>query len=800
MSTRALLHLRHVGNDLSRDKGVNLALAAVLVLSAFLAATGAMVMERVVGSVDRLFEEAQPPHFLQMHSGDYDPGAVEAFAANNPDVEAWLIEDMLGFDGAAVSWSRASNGESGDFSDSLIDNLFVTQNDEFDLLLDETGAAPRPSPGEVYVPVAYQQAYDLRAGDELAVETGAGTREFRVEGFVRDAQMASSLSASTRVLVSEEDFRELARAGGGAPEIIAEFRLADPSSAADVQRAYEADDALPKNGQAVTFDMVRLINAVSDGLPAVALVFAGLLLIAIAVLSVRFVVHGALEGEVREIGAMKAVGIPDRSIMVLYLTKYGVMALLACAVGGALAVLATGLLTRGVEANYSQAPLGAATVLVPVAALAAVFLIVMAVCRGVLGRVARMQVVNALVHGSLLDERREARRARRRARRLRPSALGSGRGRSVNRRLALLDLRTERGQWILLPVVFFLAAVLMVLPMNLLSTFASPGFGVYMGVPDSGLRADVRFSDDVEAVHADLVAGMRGDDRLTDVRSFGNVRMEAEDAEGPVTLSVDVGDHRAGAIEYLEGGPPESGQIALSMLNAERFGASAGDEIAVDDGDGAAPLTVSGVYQDVSSGGYTAKMQGEPPGGADAYTVYADTAGDAAAGAVAADYGERYPDATVIPMREYVQQTMAYATDALRGAAVLSAVFGLGVALLITSLFLRLVLSRDRGKTGLLSAVGFSSGEIIGQVWLKVLAAAAAGTVSGVVFAATAGETLAGALVSSAGLGIGDLAFIPDPLIAYAVYPAALLGAALLGALLLTAPLRRADKSSWLGR
>lgn len=115
-----------------------------------------MVMERVVGSVDQLFEEARPPHFLQMHSGDNDPGALGSFAEQHPDVEAWLIEDMPGYDGADLSWSRASDGEAGGFSDSLIDELFVTHNDEFDLLLDGTGAAPTPSPGEVYLPVAYQ--------------------------------------------------------------------------------------------------------------------------------------------------------------------------------------------------------------------------------------------------------------------------------------------------------------------------------------------------------------------------------------------------------------------------------------------------------------------------------------------------------------------------------------------------------------------------------------------------------------------------------------------------------------------
>lgn len=175
----------------------------------------------------------------------------------------------------------------------------------------------------------------------------------------------------------------------------------------------------------------------------------------------------------------------------------------------------------------------------------------------------------------------------------------------------------------------------------------------------------------------------------------------------------------------------------------------------MDGGDGAAPLTVSGVYQDVSSGGYTAKMQGEPPSGADAYVVFADTAGEAAPGDVAADYGERFPSASVIPMREYIRQTMSYATDALRGAALLSAVFGLGVALLITSLFLRLVLSRDRGETGLLSAIGFSSREIVGQVWPRVLVAAA-GTVIGVVFAATAESPWSAASSLRRGWGSGS--------------------------------------------
>ena len=91
---RDSLLLRYAGNDLVKNKGVNLALLVVLVLSAFLMATGAMVIERLVGAVDQLYTEAKPPHFLQMHKGDYDAEALQRFAAGQPDIQAWTVVQM----------------------------------------------------------------------------------------------------------------------------------------------------------------------------------------------------------------------------------------------------------------------------------------------------------------------------------------------------------------------------------------------------------------------------------------------------------------------------------------------------------------------------------------------------------------------------------------------------------------------------------------------------------------------------------------------------------------------------------
>ncbi|MFT3875167.1 MAG: ABC transporter permease [Propioniciclava sp.] len=797
MAVRTSMNVRYALNDLRKGWGVSLALVVTLTLCAFLMAAGAMVMERSAGAVDRLFSHAKPPHFLQMHTGEYDPAAVEAFANGREEIGSWLIEEMIGVDSSALAWGRPATGETGSIADSLIDNLFVTQNDTFDFLLDEADRTPRPQPGEVYVPVAYQQRFALRAGDELRMTTAEGVRTWTIAGFVRDAQMASSLSSATRFLIGEADFAHLVRDGVGVPEIIVEFRLHDPAGADALQTAYTADSALPRNGQAVTDSMIRMINAISGGLVAFALVFVGVLLIGIALLCVRFVIRGTVQDEVREIGAMKAIGLPHSTIAAMYLAKYVLLALAACLAGGLAAAPAAQALTADVRRSYGQAVLGPATVLAPALALAVMFALVIGICRGVLNGVGRIEVVGALVHGTTLTERGAARQARRRAGGAHRSAFASFRGGDVNRVLALTDLRADARQWALITLVFGLAAVLMILPTNLLSTLTSPRFVTYLGAADSDLRVDLQFADQLDATRAALLTTLERDDRVASAHVYGREMHEAEGPEGWETLRVDVGDH-ATSVEFLHGRRPLEGEIALSVLNAERFGVGVGDTLAVRDGAAVRTPLVSGIYQDVTSGGRTAKMQGQASTGASGYVIYLDLAEGADPAAVAAEYDGGFPGASFVPMRAYTAQTLSYVTDGLMRAAVLASVFALGVALLMSYLYLDLRRARERSRTAILAVLGFSGSELAAQIRLKTLIAVTVGVTLGVLAAATAGEALVSAALSAAGIGITRLSFLPNPWLVYLAYPLLLLGVGAVSAATVGRKVRGADVSRWL--
>ena len=796
------LYLRYTRNDLRENLGVVISLLVVLTLSAFLMSSGAMVLERLAGSVGRMFELAKPPHLLQMHVGEYDRAALESFAAEHPELESWLIEEMVGFDGQSVSWMRAATGERGDFSDTMTDNLFVTQNAEFDFLLDSRTDEPAsPGRGEIAIPVAYEQRYALDIGDVIVVNTPAGSRSFTVAWFVRDAQMASSMSSATRFLVSDSDFELLSDSGGGSPEIIIEYRLADLADLPALQRAYDSNPALPRNGQAVTETMIRIINLLSDGLVAIAFVFASLLLIGIALLNVRFVIRGSIEDDIREIGAMRAIGLPARTISGLYLSRYGIMAAAACVLGGVLSIAAVRGFTSRIRANFVEAPVTLLSFAAPVAGLLVVFLIVMWICVATLGSIAKTEVVGALIHGNSANGRRAARAATRQAKLASRSAFAGTGGRGLSARLVLRDLRTERRDWAILPSVFFLSTLLLILPLNLLTTFESPKFITYMGAPTSDIRIDIGFVDaegGSDAASTSLHSALADDARITRVRSYSGVLFETPGEEGWETIRVEVGDYSDAELVFIEGRAPRDGEIALSTLNSNKYGLGLGDAVALRDANGTRSVVVSGTYQDITYGGYTAKLQGRTGSGADRWTIYADLTDGHDPITVAAEYDLRFEDASVLPMQQYLTQTLSHITGALRGTALITLAFGLGTAALISSLFLRLRIAKDAQKIGVLSTAGFPMREITGQLQVKTLLAVSIGVLLGVVCAATLGGAFVSFAISSIGFGIERLSLLPNIWIAYIAYPLLLIGVALLGANLLTRKLTRMDRSRWL--
>ncbi|HOP73342.1 MAG: ABC transporter permease [Synergistaceae bacterium] len=777
-----------IKKDLLRNKAINIIQWVFIFISAFLMVSGSLVITRSLGAIDGLFEIARPPHFLQMHAGGLDQADIDAFARSVDYVAAQQTQEMVNVDGSSICFVKTREGREERFvlSESMTDNCFVAQNREFDYLLDLDNGILRVSGGEAAVPVKYMKKYGLKPGDIMILSEGNFYMEFVITDFVRDAQMASSLASSVRFLVSDDDFREIWD-NIGRPEYLVEFLLTDADLAESFQRLYE-ESGLPDNGTAVTYTLIRLVNAAGEGMKAVILILVSLLLVFMAIINLRFTILSAIEDEIREIGVLKAVGLSHGDVCRLYGAKYAFMSATGCLGGLIAAVSCNRLLTADIALDYGEQNLVLTDVILSVAAAAFLHVVISLFSGLVLRKIKHITVVQALVHQDAGGRRR--RRGPAKGRFL---PVESNRLLPVGLFLSIRGFAVHLRTWMLPIVVNALAVCIMIIPASMRSTFSSTEFATYMGSGVSDIRIDLQFVEDLDRKHEDIMGLLVSDSEIGSFEAYATCRYEVFGKEGWEDIQVQCGDHSDFGISYIEGrGPEKPGEIAVSSMNAKKLSAGVGDELTLRIGGEEGTYSVCGVYQDVTNGGYTAKMA-HPYRKEDVlkYTYFIDTAEGIQADVKASQYAGELPFAKVIPMDEFLAQTFDMVIGPLSQVAATAVATAVFITMLVTVLFIKLNMARDYSQIANMKAIGFSDSDIRLQYVAGTGLAAVIGILAGIIISDALGESLVGSLISAAGFGLSVIDFIVQPLEVYLLYPAMVAAAAVLAAWFCSAEIRR---------
>ena len=752
-----MLHM--LKNDLKRNRIITASLCGFFILAAMLVSGAITIILTLSGSMDTLLASADVAHFSQLHAGEVEQTELDNFVRENRSlVKAQQTVELLGINGANIYIGGREQSEA----DSLMENSFVRQNQQFDYLLDTDNQVLQVSDGEIAVPIYHMQRYNLHPGDKVQVVDGDFAKDFTIVAFLRDSLMNPSMIKSKRFLVSDGDW-ELLHEHLGEIEYLIEFQLHDMSRIQELETLYQ-DSNMPQKGTAMGYYLVKVINGMSDGIAASVIIFIACLLVLIAALCLRFTMLTTIEEDYREIGVMKAIGISNQNIRKLYMVKYTAISAFACVLGYLLSLFAGNLFTANISLYMGKGKQTIWNWLLPVTGAGIVFVAIIIFCMVILRRFRQISALEALRLGMAPDK----------GSRTGKYTLSHSRIKDVNMFLGVKEVLEHFRMYGLLCFVFVLCTFLMIVPVNLLDTLESPNFVTYMGAGKCDLRLDLQHTPDIIARYKETEEYLKKDGDVSKYSALFTCTFKVSNSEGTYdNMKVEIGDFNQFPLEYTKGSAPQKeNEIALSTMNAKEYQKEPGDSLILVAGGEERQMTVSGIYQDVTNGGKTAKailpMEMEQ---VIWFTVNINLKEGVSREEKRLEYSKIFHPAKVTDVTEYVDQTLGGVLDQLRLVAKSAFVLSLAVAALITGMFFKMLMTKEARQTAVMKSLGFTVNHIMKQYLTRAVLLLAAGVAFGILAANLLGEKLAGLLIS----GISDITFVVNPMYTWLLCPLSLM-------------------------
>ncbi|MEC0201827.1 ABC transporter permease [Paenibacillus lautus] len=756
------MYSRIIRNDLLKSKATTLITMIFVAAAAMLVSLAAILVVNLSGALNTLMTQAKTPHFMQMHSGEIDSARLSAFAEQHRNVDDVQVMEFLNMDGARIRLGEHS------LSNSVQDNGFSMQSQKFDYLLDLNGNIIKPAIGELYVPVSYMKDGTTKVGDK-AVISG---KELIVAGFLRDSQMNSTLSSSKRFLVHKHDYAEIKSLGS--TEYLIEFRLKDLSELGSFEAAY-ASAGLEANGPTVTYKLFKMMNALSDGMMIAVILLVSALVVAIALMCIRFTLLAKIEDDYREIGVMKAIGLRVSDIKKMYLAKYAAIAAVGSMLGFALSVMFKGILLENIRLYMGESENSSYALLFGIIGILLVFLAMIAFVSAVLKRFRNISAAEAIRFGTSQEKNIGAKRF----------YLSGNRLFNTNVFLGIKDVLARKRLYATSLTVLVISAFIMMVPQNMYNTISSTSFIQYMGIGNYDIRADIQQTDNISEKTAELRNAMNSDRAISKVAVLTTKAFKIKTEDGSEeNIKVELGDHSIFPIAYSKGrAPAAENEIALSALNADELSKKVGDVITLVMEGQEKELTVSGIYSDITNGGKTAKAVFTDNSADMMWSmISAELSDKSLAAARISDFADRFDFAKISDIDEFIAQTFGSTINSVKKASHAAMAIALMISVLITLLFMKMLIAKDRYPIAVMKALGFTNSDMKLQYASRLVFVLVVGIVLGTLLANTLGEMLAGAVISS--FGASTFHFAVHPLSAYLYSPLMMIASVLIATII----------------
>ncbi len=711
--------------DLKCKKTSNIIILIFVTLAAMFIASSVNNIICVLRGVDGFFEKAGLDCDYIVVSAVDEDNSVKNVIDGTEGVTAYKEELQLLCENSDFSGNGEKIFDLGKASFFLsVDNVKLNY---FDV---HNNKITSVNQGEMYVHVNLLEKNGLKAGDTLTVDMNGNRFDFKIAGAMKDALLGSSMLPYYRFIINDDDYMRLCSAAENVGE--RNFGIYYIYSYDPVALEEKISDEKGVQFD-VPIDTVRSCYVMNKVVAALLLIVSvGPIFISFSVL--WFAISSTISEEIREIGAMKAIGISDKVIRKLYIIKYLAITVSGAAIGAAASIpfgkLLLNIISKEMALDNDN------TILITLICTLTLIGITMLFCYFCTRNIDSLSAVDALRSGQNGERfRRKSILSLEKTRLGTAGFLAANDCLSAPKQFGLITFIITLG---LLPVMILANTVNTLCSDKLIHLFCATRSDVY--IADSERSMDVikgndegglRNAREIERILAD-----NGMPCKCHVEVYYKYSIKANNKQFVMEF-MQCKETKASDYVYTEGVPPENkNEIAIASRGAELLGVDIGDTVMIEVDGEDKPFVVTAFfsslkrYQFGKIGRFNEDMPTsiENSHGTMAFQVDFDDHPDKK------EIAERIDRIKEIFKNDNVFDAEGYSKDCTRVADVTSAlkrlifVFSVIATMLITVLMELLFVSKEKGETALMKALGFSSGTIIANhvlrfVMVSVLAA-----------------------------------------------------------------------------
>ena len=688
--------------DLKRKKTMNIILLLFVLLASMFIASGVSNMVTIFSALDNYFEMAEVPFHWLIFNDMANKDKYKDFAAgNNYDFQ---FNEMV----AASADNIKVNGKKLDFSNIICIETLEDPLNIFDSMDNEITTV---NDGEIYVTSSlfFSEKNNFKTGCKMQITLNGKTRDFILKDYAKNAICSSSMMGITKVLISRNDYNYLKSGNPGSSGLLWECSVYTDDRDYNTKVSEVAFSSLTRSD----YDGIKLMYIV-DLVVAATVLLVSICIILISMVMLRFTINFTMNEEFREIGVMKAVGIRNGSIKLLYIVKYLAISITGAAAGFILSIPFGNILLQSISRNIVVSG-NTGYMLNFLLALVTVFIVIL-FCYFCTRNINKISPVSAIRNGGTGE------------RYARKGVINLWKSRLVPVPfMALNDILSKPGRYFSMALVFTLGILLIIIPVNTINTLHSGELTELFGMAKSDhvISQEILLQEDgsgtesikenIESLKKEL--GRNNIDAVVFQEALFKADILYNDRRMEVLAEQGNGDTDDGIYQYIEGTPPANpDEIAVTSVVAKEMGVGIGDYVEASIGSIKEKYIITAVFQSMQNMGSGIRIYHNkdtrdilPAGVLGIQVKYNDNPDSSLLKERKKLLEQFYPDDNVYTAGGYITVMMGDITGQIDGVKnlILCIVFCMNI--LVTVLMSKSFITKEKSGIAILKAVGFNN-------------------------------------------------------------------------------------------